>query len=237
MPPKRRLIREEKVLKGDRKHGTRIGQEKNAFKNRWGRERFPGEPGSPDNPWEGFLVQVFKPTPEDNGKVAIGGFMYDPQKFEYNGMISTNFFADHNKETLRLYSLFPRDVVATMDQNEKIFDLKQLLTIAAYFRRFDIPIESKVIDGFVRKLQHTRGVDFSIVADKQKKQHLIMKDTNYDDTRKFKFYVLAERRDNIGYNKFVGELILKDFPGRFIGETKDFHALYRDKDRDMGMCR
>ena len=156
-------------MKGDRKHGTRIGQEKNAFKNRWGRERFPGEPGSPDNPWEGFLVQVFKPTPEDNGKVAIGGFMYDPQKFEYNGMISTNFFEDHNKETLRLFSLFPRDVVATMDQNEKILNVKQLLTIAAYFRRFDIPIEAQVIDGFVRKLQHTRGVDFYIIADKQKK--------------------------------------------------------------------
>ena len=189
-----------------------------AFANRWGRERFNGEPGSPDNPWEGFLVRVFKPTPEDNGKVAIGGRIFDPQKYpSLTHILSTDSLSDPDeKYNYKTFSDLTRDEAA---ERVSLFgpSVDKVLTIEKFF--------GKRLSSEVLKLLWHKTAEFDVfVSPHPKESHptLMTKASRFSSIPtkdKKRLYILAEKNDDASYKNFIGQVLLNEKPG----------DIYRDK--------
>ena len=185
-----------------------------AFANRWGRERFNGEPGSPDDPWEGFLVHVFKPTPDDNGLVALGGYLFDPDKYpslKKTYILDTDSLRDKDeRENFESLSYLTRDEAA---ERMSLFgiEVEKVLTIEKFFNR-RLPSEAL-------EVLHNKMNDFNVLVSPHPKgghPTLMAKASNLADISprdKKKLYILAERNDDNAYKNFIGQLALKDRPG------------------------
>ena len=190
-----------------------------AFANRWGRERFNGEPGSPDDPWEGFLVNVFKPTPEDNGKVAIGGRIFDLQKYpSLTHILGTDSLSDPDeKHNYKIFSDLTRDEAA---ERVSLFgpSVDKILTIEKFF--------GKRLSSEVLKLLWRKTAEFDVLVSPHPKEGhptLMTKASRFSSIPtkdKKRLYILAEKNDDVSYKKFIGQVLLNEKPGDIYKDKK-----------------
>lgn len=206
------------------------------FRNRWGRERFDGEPGRPDDPWEGFLVQVFKPTPEDNGKVALGGYIFDPRI--YPSLKSSAHILDtvvlrlseEEKKRYETLKKFTREEVA---ERYILFgaQINKVLTIESFFDK-KLPVEAM-------QLLKNKMDEYEIMVSPHPREGvptLIARPENLSSANlkgRKNFYILAERNDAASYQKFVGQLTLKEKPGDIYRPLKT-RRLDKNKNQEKG---
>ena len=191
-------------------------QRSTGFSDRWGRERYDGEPGQPDNPWEGFLVQVFKPTPEDNGKVALGGYLFDPRT--YPSLKSSSHILDtvvlrlssEEKKRYEMLKKFTREEIA---ERSILFgaQIDKVLTIESFFDK-KLPgeamklLKEKMDEYEIMVSPHPRKGTPTLMARRDKLPSANLKDQK-------NLYILAESNDATSYQKFVGQLTWKEKPG------------------------
>ena len=185
-----------------------------AFEERWGRPRFKNEPGRDDEQWEGFLVPIFKPTPDDNGLVALGGYLFDPDKYpslKKTYILDTDSLRDKDeRENFESLSYLTRDEAA---ERMSLFgiEVEKVLTIEKFFNR-RLPSEAL-------EVLHNKMNDFNVLVSPHPKgghPTLMAKASNLADISprdKKKLYILAERNDDNAYKNFIGQLALKDRPG------------------------
>lgn len=179
------------------------------FSRQWGRLRFPGERG------EGLLLQVFKPTENDDGKVAVGGYIFHPETYpEFSGKLRLQLehFSDPiYRSQYETFSTMTRDEAAKMIRLFPLHeDMKKVLTAVKFFN-CDIPPD--ILVKFGEKMgkyevfvaPHPKEGTPALMAQPSLRANVMEKDR--------KLYILAKDCGENSYKKFVGQVVLDEKPG------------------------
>ena len=223
----REKIQEERKAKNADKSPD-LSWKNDAFLRRWGRERFPLEPE------QGFLVQVFKPSKDDDGKVAINGYIFDPDLrpdlkhlvycgqgtksrfIESNGIMLRNIFTEDRLD--RIFTKTREEVAALIDLNDHGID--KVFTAERFFNR-DLPRE--LWKPLVAKLQKY-CVEISSHPVKGTPCLMALPSKMYRSTlsaKENRVHIIAESSTPEAFQKFAGEIVLNPSPGKTVHDTKE----------------
>ena len=190
----------ENLRAGDQKKKGGAPPSKNGFEIRWGRPPYDGEPP------EGFLVNIFKPSPTDDGKVVINGCIFDPVRYPD----LEEFIYEGEKTTIDgtgIASLkhLTRDEVAEralLPEN----GLGKILTIEAFFQK---KLSSELMNLFSSK---SKGYEVLVASHpKTGKKCLALQSCSGRKDRKL--YILAEDESPQSFERFAGQVVLSNRPG------------------------
>lgn len=178
-------------------HGT---PSKNGFEIRWGRPMYDGEPP------EGFLVNLFQPSPTDDGKAVINGRIFDKTRypdlseFVYKGEKTTiNGIGIGDLKHLTREEVAER---ALLPEN----GLGKILTIEAFFQK---KLSSELMTLFSSK---SKGYEV-LVASHPKTGEKCLALQSWSGRKDRKLYILAEDESPKSFERFAGQVVLSDRPG------------------------
>lgn len=197
------------------------------FFQRWGRKRYRLEPE------EGFLVQVFKPTPEDDGKVAINGYVFDPVRhpnlkhFVYVGDGSYPGLVENRLAARNIFSddRIDRILTKTREEAAALIRLPEngIDKVFAVERFFGKDLQRELWDPLAAKLQKYY-VEISSHPTKGTPCIMALPLKRYRDTlsaKENRVHILADTTGPEAFQRFVGEIVLNPSPGRPVHNNKE----------------
>ena len=186
-----------------------VEEDLSEFEKRWGRPRYPNEPRN------GFAVQVFRPTENDDGKVVVNGYMLDPKKHSKvvereTLILDTRFLQKMEDKTTGLARSLAR---ISRDEYAFRLELGREETFFAIENFFDRTLDPEILRHLSNQKHYTAFVDEHPRTGEPCLMAKLSGTVKPNVPEEKVLYILATKNDEVSFKRLVGQILLKPIPG------------------------